>query len=197
MRGPVLVMAALVLAGCVGVPRSPRSSATSEQRPTPVPTGLRHFDAGELSFDYPAVWQEARFEMVSSFSTALVFLSTASLSDPCTRTPNSIACTRLAASKLEADGIYLVWFHWGFPAWTFDPSKGTPQAVGGRPATLERLDPTPSCRAIGGERELLVTVDNPTAQWNWNELQACLRGPALDVLEGQIDAMFATVHWRP
>jgi hypothetical protein len=52
------------------------------------------------------------------------------------------------------------------------------------------------CGTIGGERELVVTIDDPVPDMNWTGLRACLRGPAVDGLQTEILAMLATVTWK-
>jgi hypothetical protein len=159
--------------------------------------GLRHFDDQTVSFDYPGAWADAEFDVVSSFSSVLVDVSTAHLSDPCDRTANSIACVRSAASDLAPDGVLVEWSRNGFPGWTFDPTKGQPVKVGGLRATLEQVvPPQDDCGAIGGERELVATIDGSTPDMNWTAVRACLRGPSLDGLQAQIEAMLATVAWK-
>lgn len=183
------VLASLALAAC-GANASPSPAAA------PTAPALRHFDGEVLSFDYLGAWRDATFVMVSSFSTVLVYLSTAPLSDPCDRTPDSIACVRSAVSALGPDGILVEWSRRAWIGWTFDPAKGRPMKVAGRPATLEQFDPSQACRAIGGGRELVVTIDDPIPDQNWTEMRACLRGPSLDGLQAQIEAMLATVTWK-
>jgi hypothetical protein len=69
-------------------------------------------------------------------------------------------------------------------------------AVGGRAATVEDLAPDDGCRAIGGEREVVVTIPTPAARDNWTSVTACLRGPDLDALRTELGAMLASVAWR-
>jgi hypothetical protein len=140
------------------------------------------------------MWHAATFELVFSMFSVTVYLSTAPLSDPCVRTPNSRSCAWSAVSRIEADGVFIIWYHRGSPTWEFRPTIGEPLTVGGRRATLERRDAWQPCAAIGGERELLITIEHP-AQWNYHEVQACVRGPGFDRLEGQIDAMLGSVRW--
>ena len=183
-----LGLAALLLAGCGATP--PASWVV------PTAPAQSHFDSGVLSFDYPGAWSAARFDVVSSFSTVIVYLSTSPLADPCDRTPDSMACTRLAVSALAPDGILVAWSRRSWASWAFDATKGRLLAVAGRRATIEQLDPGQGCRAVGGTRELVVTIDDPTPDWNWTEAWACLRGPSLDALQAQVDAMLATVKWN-
>ncbi|OGO59379.1 MAG: hypothetical protein A2V85_08580 [Chloroflexi bacterium RBG_16_72_14] len=150
-----------------------------------------------LSFDYPGAWSDARFDVVSSFSSVIVYLSTAHLSDPCSRTTGSIVCNRNPVSALGPDGVLVEWSRRSFPGWVFDPTQGRRTSIGGRAATLELVDPSEgTCQPVGGERELVVTIDDVIPDWNWTEMRACLRGPSLDDLQAQIEAMLATVTWN-
>lgn len=176
LTGPLAVVA-LVLAAC-------------------GPATLVHFDGEGISFDYPGSWRAASFDVVSTFSSLIVYLSTEPLSDPCDRKPMSIACTREPVVHLGPNGILADWWRRGSPGWAFDPTKGQPITVAGRTATIEQLDPDEGCQNVGGDRKLVLTIPDPTPNWNWTELDACLRGPALDALQAQVEAMLSTVHWK-
>ena len=71
---------------------------------------------------------------------------------------------------------------------------GEPTTVGGKDATIERLDPTPPSGAIGGERDIVVTIPGGAA--NWTEMRACIRGPSFAAIQAQIDAMLASIIWH-
>jgi hypothetical protein len=161
-----------------------------------APPALSHFDGQGVSFDYPAEWAAAHFDVTSNFSSSIVYLSTSPLSDPCDRAPNSIQCTWAAASGLAPDGLLVEWSRNGWPGWTFDPTKGQPINVSGRAATIEDLPAVEPCQSIGGERQLVVTIDDPVADQNWTEVRACLRGPNLAGLSAQIGAMLESVRWQ-
>lgn len=152
------------------------------------------FEDNILSFDYPASWHEATYDVVSSFSNDLVYLSTAPLSDPCDRTSSGVACVRLAASSLGANGVLVTWTAWGWPGWTFDPGKGSALSVGQRQATLMAQTPSDSCKVIGGVREIVVTTPRSVPD-NWMQLDACLAGPDPSVAQDQVEAMLETVRW--
>jgi len=179
-RVPALVVAAAVLVGCAGASSKP---------------GLSQYEGNALSFDYPGSWSAATFDVQSSFSNVLVYLSTAPMSDPCDRAAGSISCTRLAVTALGPDGILVDWSRNGFPDWTFDPSKGKPMTVDRRRATIEQYSDSHDCLGIGGGRELIVTIEDPVPR-NWTMAWACLKGPSLDTLQGQFDAMLSTVKWK-
>ncbi len=162
----------------------------------PSTPALSWFGGDDLSFSYPGSWNAASFLVASSFSSVIVYLSTAPLADPCDRAPGSVACVRSAVAGLEPDGVLVEWTRQSFPGWAFDPAKGEPIAVGGRRATLERPVPSDPCRAIGGDEEIVVTIDDPIPDQNWTEMRACLRGPSHEALEAQIQTILRTVVWR-
>jgi hypothetical protein len=183
-------LASILLAACGSGP-SPVPAATSA-----VPA-TAHFAGEVLAFEYPGAWGDATFDVESSFSSVLVFLSTAPLSDPCDRTANSFACIRNPVTALGPDGVLVEWSRQAFPGWTFDQTRGRLTTVGGRQATLEQSVPSEGpCQEIGGERELVVTIDDDTPDMNWTGMRACLRGPSLDQLQAQVEAMLASVRWR-
>jgi hypothetical protein len=170
--------------------------ACSDSPPTAAPPPVvRHFERDNISFEYPGSWGQAQFDVVSSFSNVLVFLSTSPLSDPCDRRPNSIDCVGSAVAALAPNGLLVEWSTHGFPGWTFDPTKGRLILVRGRRATFEDVEPTDDCRRIEGDRSIVVTIDDGRTPGNWLEMRACLRGPAVDALRTQIQAMVATVRW--
>lgn len=193
MRGALARRLAVSIAGLALI-----SGCASSLEPSTngIPTPARHFVGQSVSFDYPGMWREGHFDVTSSFSGSIVYLSTSTLVDPCDRQPNMVACVREAATALNVDGILVSWSWNGFPGWAFDPTKGQRVAVGSRAATLEDLVADDSCRGIGGERELLVTIPDVPANQNWTSVRACLRGPGLDSLRSQVGAMLGTVVWH-
>jgi hypothetical protein len=112
-----------LVAGCFLVLLS-LAACRAEFSNGPATLALRHFDGERLSF-YPSRWRGATFDVVSSFSNVIVYLSTSPLSDPCDRMANSIACVRSAVSGLDPDGILVEWSGSGFPGWTFDPPRAS------------------------------------------------------------------------
>ena len=202
------LVACLAVAACSSGP-SPSQSRSPSPAPTPqlatpspspeaTPSQLvsGHYEGGGVSFDYPIEWRGATFDMTSNFHSLIVYLSTSPLKDPCERTANSISCGRGAVSGLDPNGILVEWSRSAWIGWTFDPTKGQLMSVGDRPATFEQLDPSEQCAAIGGVREILVTIGDVPPNQNWTEMRACLRGPSLDETQAQIETMLETVAWR-
>jgi hypothetical protein len=190
MRRIAIILTALFLVAACG------SATTSPSPSLPANCGRDgcHFEDDMLAFDYPASWHEATYDVVSSFSSDLVYLSTAPLSDPCDRTPSSVSCSRLAATSLGTNGVLVTWTARGWPGWTFDPNEGSPLAVGQRQATFAVESPDESCKVIGGVRAITVVVPR-SAPGNWTQLDACLAGPDPLVAQSQVEALLKTVRW--
>lgn len=155
-----------------------------------------HFQGAGVSFDYPSTWNAATFEVNSSFSNLIVYLSTEQLADPCQRAPNSITC-RSPIGGLSNSGLLVDWEQRSFPSFDFATVAGAPTAIGGRAAKVSAGPADEGCRAVGGESEVVATIPRPNAPLNWTDMRACLRGPALAELRGQVEAMLASVVWTP
>jgi hypothetical protein len=193
MKRILAVLAALaVTSACAGTGPAGSPSGTS---PGSCAGSTCRFEDDVLTFDYPAGWRAATFEVVSSFSTDLVYLSTAPLSDPCDRSASGVDCVRLAATALGTNGVLVTWRSAGFPGWTFDPGKGSNILVGQRRATVVTGPPSDSCQAIGGVSETVVTIASSVPD-NWTEVDACLAGPDPSVALSQVDDMLKTVRWK-
>lgn len=165
--------------------------------PTPSTQATWHFaQPGAMSFDYPANWQAAQFEVLSSFSSLIVYLSSEQLHDPCQRTPNSISCSS-PIGALPANGILVDWSRRSWIGWDFATVAGVPRVIGGRAAKVSHGVADEGCRAMGGEAEVIATIPDIPANLNWTEMRACLRGPALAEMQEQVEAMLASVVWAP
>jgi len=131
---------------------------------------------GPSAIRYPADWQVASYVVPNSFYQSIAFLGPESLPDPCTRGPSLTSCTNWPPIGLPPNGIVVGLWSDSFPGWSFDPTVGHAVTVGGQRATLDVRSPDPGCVAIGGDESVVVTI--PMAvQWNWWEIDACLRGP--------------------
>lgn len=199
-RIAAVLVTILLVSACAGSGASttplatPVASPIETLSPANCPGGFCQFDTGIMSFDYPSSWRAATFNVVSSFSNDLVYLSTAQLSDPCDRGPSSVSCSRLAATALGTNGVLVTWTAWGFPGWSFDPNEGSALSVGQRQATLVTKAADDGCQKIGGIREIIVKIPRQ-AEFNWMQLDACLAGPDPSVAQSQVEAMLKTVRW--
>jgi hypothetical protein len=170
-------------------------SATS-MAPTSAPA---RFQEAGLVFDYPASWHVYHYDMFSSFSTLVAYLATVPVRDPCTRTvtseSTSISCNAISYA-LEPDTLVVRLESWGFPGFNIldaDPGGGARTTVGGLPAIRAVED-----RAFAGTiRTITWTLARPGSVDNSYKITAELRGPDLDRLEAQVDAMVASLRYDP
>lgn len=173
------------------------SSCQANVLPTATTATASHFAGAGLLLEYPGSWNAATYHVDSSFSSVIVFLSTESMFDPCRRSANAVECSEIPVAGLSENGILVNWSGRSFPGWSFDPNKGVLIEVGGLPGTFESAAVSEGCRAIGGEMELVATIPRPEAVWNWTDMRACLRGPALAELREQVQGMLDGVVWTP
>ena len=179
MKGYSLACAALlILTGCIASPE-PSTSVQSIASPQPLPSAtparspatgaVVATSFGGVSFVMPASWQEVRPRIWGMPAGPRLFLSNASITDPCAVSPRGEECWKPLA-ELPPDGILV----------TFTSSAGL---------MLPNPSPTPHeivvggwCEEMGGERSLESSF-LPFA------FSACLRGPEFATNE----ALFAQV----
>ena len=160
----------LVISGCARAPSpvvvSPGFTALIR---LPVPFG-------PTAIRYPAGWQVANYVVPNSFYQSVAFLGPEPLPDPCTRSTGSAVCSNWPPVHLPPNGIVVGLWSDLRPFWSFDRTVGQAISVGGQPATFEVRAPDEGCVAIGGDEQVVVTIPMPV-NWNWWEVDACLRGP--------------------
>ncbi len=169
----ILVPTVLVITGCTstGSPNSTGAGSTPGKSHTPP---LATFRSPPLSFRYPSGWTPAHFDVMSSFSSSIVYLGNQPMKNPCVRRNSSISCGRWAVDALEPGGVILEWTSNGFPAWSFARQPGRLLMVDGRDAKIStRRD---VCDGIGADRSISVIVSRRAAD-NWYELDGCFRDP--------------------
>jgi hypothetical protein len=154
-----------------------------------LPAPLLSFHGGGISFRYPATWMANRYNYVSSFTTAIVYLSNDPLHPPC----HGGSCGA-PISQLDPDGVLLTWTENGSPSWTCQQAKGTAISVGGHRATIQ-IDHPGTCGRIGGDESISIVVENPSLPDNWWRIDACIRGPDMATAEEQLQSMLRTVQF--
>jgi hypothetical protein len=113
--GASIVCIVLAMTGCSsadrGASRASRSGADASQSSPLVHEDFSGLSFG-LSFDHPAEWTSQPFEMASSFSRLITYLSQTQLSDPCTNTsaPGGLgtSCSR-PVTQLEPGSVLVTW----------------------------------------------------------------------------------------
>ena len=181
-RSTIAVVSILALSGCSSSP-----PATAGAR-----SGSTHYVGKRLAFTYPAQWLHYEYSVVSSFSSAIVFLSTEGLHDPCTRTATTTSCG-WPLDRLGTGGILIEWSANAFPGWTLAAERGTSTTIAGRPAKVRTESPG-DCASIGAQVSVTAFIERPLNTYNWYQMLACVNGPNAGVAERQLMTMLATVR---
>jgi hypothetical protein len=118
------------------------------------PSDVRSFTGAGVSFAYPAAWVARRYQVPSSFSSAIVFLSPQAMHPPCVArhgTVNTtITCTR-PITRLDRDSILAGWSTNGWLGWSFARAPGRRLRVGAvarscrSPAGVSGSEPRNGC----------------------------------------------------
>jgi hypothetical protein len=145
-----------------------------------------------VRFSYPAAWTARHFDVVSTFTTSIVFLSTQRLADPC-RTAveqrgRTISCGE-PLGRLSDSGVLVQWMSFSSPATSLAAQDGQALTVGGRRA---RSSAQP-CNDIGGDRGRRVTVEN--GAHSFLIMRACWTGANDAQVSAQVDALLGSVRF--
>ena len=176
-----------IVSGCGSHEASPPVAACSGGQQS---AGFRCYSGAYLSFARPRSWKPRHYEVVSSFSTVLVYLSNQLLHDPCRRSSSAITCAS-PLQRLRRGGVLVEWDEGGMPGWTLGRPDGT---IGGLSARVQFSRPSAACRHIGGTR----TVRAVTARrlpHTFYSLDACLRGPHVRAAEHQLRLLLQSTRF--
>lgn len=203
-RKAMVIVVLLLAGGIVGTVLALRSPS-----PSPSPPGygdashsggwtLARFPSFGVSFRYPRMWNRMDCRSDSSFTMSITYLASVPL--------GSCPTTSAAIRNLDASGVLVWWWNYGFPGRTQRISNFTGQEieVGGRPARIAVSSPqvvgagwVPSmCAQIGADRLVDVAIQRPaSASGNWLMMSSCLRGPRVASGEATIRQILATVRF--
>ncbi len=113
----------------------------------------------------------------SSFYQLVAYLGPDPVPDPCSRSANGSSCSYWQTTSLPPNGVVAAVWHWGGPPGAvLDMTSGDAVTIAGRTGRFTTVEVDPGCRAMGGDEQLRVVVPNQVI-WNWEQLDACLRGP--------------------
>lgn len=166
---------------------------------TPAATGTTTFDEGGLVFEYPAAWREFHYAVESSFSSAVAYLATVDVPEPCATTVASdstgVDCEDRFA--LTADTLVVDVMSNGSPGFdiTQVPSDATALTIGGLPGYVETNGP--DAAVPGVDRTVTWTIAAPGFVDNYYTIYAQMRGPDLGRLQAQLDALVASLRYDP
>jgi hypothetical protein len=94
---------------------------------------------------------------------------------------------------LEPGGVLAWWSSNTYFTWNFDKdARGETLTVGGRRA---KLSVKPGCHDIDGQVSMTAVVEIPNLPNNWDEFDACIRGPGIDQVEAQVRAFLASTRF--
>ena len=189
MRRGLRVLAVGVAAiGCASPIPPPTTS------PTPVPTGLAHFESDSAAYDYPASWkQQNSRRALGSHALLFVHLAPFDLPDPCIQLANGgTSCGIWPRDPLPDNSVVMSWVHWDFFGEEPDPSFGPAVDVGGRTGYRNEDPPDEGCAHIGGLREIIVRVWFEEAPYNWEDFSACFSGPDATTNVNAFDALLGS-----
>lgn len=168
----------------------PNASLRTERWPS--------FERNGLAFRYPATWRRYTWQFASSFSYAVVYLSTATEHDPCKTTVSakgtSVTCGS-PLSHLDRSGLLVTWFDHGFPTTKFKDFPGAHTRIDGHPARIEIGAAMRQCTRLGGETSITAYIRDSKSASSWTELDACLRGPNLATNQQRVEDLLATTHF--
>jgi hypothetical protein len=202
-RSAAAVLFVLALVSCgpasaISVASSPAARAAGE---TPLIGNLASFHSATfgLSFDYPRAWQPQTYEVASSFTWLVTYLSPQQLHDPCTRSDNQISCGPYdALRRLDPHGVLVAWSGVGFPILRGQDELrgfgGRTTTVGGHRAKLD-VQHSPAgagCGQIGGDELITAAIERGLAG-NYFVLTACFRSPSLSATEQEVQSMLDSV----
>jgi hypothetical protein len=157
-----------------------------------------------LRLRYPATWRRYDWQVVTSFTDAMAYLSTGRELPPCKTThpggSTEIAC-HPPIRRLAPGELILTWTGVGFP----EPRGREPLA--GIPGRLVRLSSgwlekvsastSPICSEIGATAAVTAGFARPTDGGVRYEMQACMRAPDIARHTQEVRAMLRDVRFVP
>lgn len=159
------------------------SPVTNPVSPAPTVTVAGGaFTAGRLSFRFDRSWFPSTWDVVSTASDSIVYLTPQPTHDPCVtkriKRGTETICTSPVTS-LTPGGLLITWYYYGLPGTALRYSPGRTVTIAGQPARLATGTADPACARIGGTRSVDATVQPATPDGSPDLLQmdACLTRP--------------------
>lgn len=187
------LVAAVALTGCIGGPQPSPSPVGS------APSGSVALDEGGLALEYPAAWRVFHYEEMSSFSHLIAYLATVDVPTPCVTSPVAGGTQIECAYRFHLDPDTLVvdvegngWP--GFDILGHRPDGATLMTIGGLPAYVETIPAPPS---VGADTAMRWTISRPGMVDNYFTITAMIRGPDIDRLKGEVEAMVSSLRYDP
>ncbi len=161
-----------------------------------APGTVSTFRSAPLLLDYPASWRVFRYPVVASFFSLHGYIATFPIPDPCTRTTGTISCG-VGGYELPENTVVLTILSWSTP-WgnilTAPDGDVVALRIHGLPAWRRDLGRD---RHTGADRAIEWSIARPDSLNNWVTIKAQMRGPDIEPLERQVDAVIASIRWEP
>lgn len=163
-------------------------------------SALASFPSFPVSFRYPAAWNRIDCsKQLTSFIRTVTYLTTSH--------PGSCPSSSPPVTSLDAGGVLVWWWNWGFPGRNpISNFPGRPVTIGGQPARIATVStqgagtvamPKPICIQLGSERLVEVAIERPApARGELLMVTACLRGPKFAASEAAVRKMLTSVDFR-
>ncbi len=201
-RVPALLLASslTLLAACSLLPtRTPLVTPGPAASGTPA-SSLHTFDAGGLTFAYPADWREFHYDVRSTMSSSIAFLATVPVPEPCRSTTGGAGLTGTECKdrfQLTADSLVVSISTVGMPGFDITrlPAGATALRIDGQPAYVQEF--TPEEPSVGADQEWIWTMSLPAAPGDAYTIVALIRGPDLAPIKTQLDALVASLRYDP
>jgi hypothetical protein len=190
---PAGLITLVLVSGCTVIHDRPASTGGHPVQQTVESA----FPAYGLSFRQPAAWQSSTFDVVSSFSMVITYLSTQELHDPCVRSGDGAIECGVPTRQLRPGGVLVTWASFGMPGQRLASQPGIADEVGGHPARIVRGGADANCVALGGD----ISFDAAILQQRMNshdqllEMSACLRSPGTAQSEVAVQRMLDSVRF--
>jgi hypothetical protein len=176
-------------------PPFPTSICAGSRQIRPPGGSHRRFSGDGVSFAYPSSWRARHYQVTSSFSTEIVYLTPQRMHPPCvTRhaTRNTTITCRQPITRLGPGSLLAFWSIDSMPGRSFKDAAGQRLRIGGHSA---RLRITHDSCEIGAQQSMDAVIPVTTSPENWYEFIACIRGPRISLREHQLRDLLSSVRF--
>jgi hypothetical protein len=157
--------------------------------PDPAPSigpPVSFYEDDTMSFEYPSTWNALKPDAPAADEADVILY----------QSTEPIASDKPRVEQLREDGVYIAWSReTTAPTTTPDPSFTSEVTIGGRPAVVTQQIADGDCAAIDGGELLIIRIDSPPSEDDIR-IQACVRGPNVELTGAAIAGMLASVRWK-
>lgn len=142
------------------------------------------FTTGRLTFRFDRSWRLSTWDVVSTASTSIVYLTSQATHNPCvTRNlKHDITETECTApvTSLVPGGVLINWYYFGLPGTELRYAPGQAVTIAGQPARLASGSADSRCTRFGGVRSIDATIEPKMTNGSPSllHMDACLTRPA-------------------